>query len=118
MKLALMLLTMLSVGYVSRTAAADPCSGNFCKNTTISRLYPGGDVNDPRVFIMPKDAGQQFLNCTPVSGVYVTLKVTHPLFAESYAALLDATTNNKKVWLRVKDGSPDCELAYITVENP
>jgi len=118
MKRAMMLLAVLSVAHFSRTAAADPCAGNFCTNTTISRLYPGGDVNDPRVFIRPKDGGQQLLNCTPVSGVYVTLKVSHPLFSESYAALLDATINNKKVWLRVKDGSPDCELAYITVENP
>lgn len=118
MKMALMFFVCLVTIQFSRTAAANPCSGVVCSNTTVQRLYPASDVNNPRVYIQPKDGGQSSLTCTPISGVYLTLKTTHPLFGEIYASLLEATIHNKKVTLRTKINSPDCEISYIVVENP
>jgi hypothetical protein len=117
MKLSLILLVCLAAIQFSRTAAANPCSGVACPNTTVQRLYPASDVNNPRVYVRPTDGGQSSLTCTAVSDVYLTLKTTHPLFGEIFASLLEATIHDKKVTLRIKDGSPDCEILYIVVEN-
>jgi hypothetical protein len=118
LKVALSFLTLLGVAQVSRPAAADGCSGLFCENTSIWKLYPAGDVVAPKVFVRPTDGGQAALTCTPVSGVYLTLKATHPMFKEIYASLLEATIHNRKVDLRVIAGSPDCEIGYVVLENP
>jgi hypothetical protein len=118
MKFVMMICACVLVLQFSRTAAANPCSGVACVNTEVQRLYPASDVNNPKVYVRPKDGGQASLTCTAVSGVYLTLKITHPLFNEIFASLLEATINAKKVTLRVKDNSPDCEILYIVVENP
>jgi hypothetical protein len=118
MKTAMMFLACLLIVQFSRTAVANPCSGVNCSNTTIQRLYPASEVVNPKVYVRPTDGGQSSLYCTPVSGVYLTLKTSHPLFHEIYAALLQATIHNKRVTLRIYDNTPDCEIAYIVVENP
>ena len=100
----------------SGSASADPCAGNFCNRTTVTKLFPIGN-NDPRVHVRPTDGGLNALACTAV-GQYLTLKASHPLFSEIYAALLDATIHNKDVTFRIVTGSPDCEISYIVLENP
>lgn len=118
MRIALILFASLFVMQSSRMAAADPCSGRFCARTTIERLYPASDVSNPRVYIQPADGGQTSLNCTAVGSVYLTLKDSHPLFEQIFSALLEATIHDKRVTLRIKENTPDCEIAYIVVENP
>jgi hypothetical protein len=118
MRVVVMVFVCLLTIQFSRAAEANPCEGEHCINTEILRLYPASDVSDPRVYVLPTDGGQSSLNCTAVSGVYLTLKASHPLFAEIYSALLAATIHDKEVFLNIKPGSPDCEIRYITVENP
>jgi hypothetical protein len=118
LKIALALVSSLSLAQSSRPAAAAACAGVFCSSTTILRLYPASDTNDPRVYVQPADGGQQALQCTPVSGIYLTLKASHPLFKEIYSTLLQATVNNRRVDFRVLAGSADCEIAYVVLPNP
>lgn len=118
MRIALMISACLLALQFSRPAEANPCSGVACSQTTIQRLYPASNANDPRVYVRPADGGQASLNCTAVSGVYLTLKAAHPLFPEIFDSLLEATIHDKKVTLRIKENSADCEILYIVVENP
>jgi len=118
MNVAAALFAGLIMAVSARTAAADPCAGVVCNNTTVQRLSPAADVSNPKVLVRPTDGGQQALNCTPVGGVFLTLKASHPLFSETYAALLEATVNNRKVSFRIVTGSPDCEIAFAVLENP
>lgn len=118
MRLALSISACLLALSFARPAAANPCAGVTCARTTIQRLYPASNVSDPRVYVRPTDGGQAALDCTAVSGVYLTLKTSHPLFGEIFASLLEATIHDKEVSLRMKEDSPDCEILYIVVENP
>jgi hypothetical protein len=118
MRIALMISACLLAFQFSRPAEANPCSGVTCTKTTVQRLYPASNVNNPRVYVRPTDGGQASLDCTAVSGVYLTLKTSHPLFGEIFDALLEATIHDKSVTLRIKEDSTDCEILYIVVENP
>ena len=119
MKIALMISACLLVALpFARPADANPCSGLNCAMTTVPRLYPASNVSNARVYVQPTDGGQASLDCTPISGVYLTLKASHPLFSEIYASLLEATIHDRTVTLRVKEDSADCEILYIVVENP
>lgn len=116
---AMMMLAMagaIALGSAS-PAAADPCSGLFCNYTEIGRLYTNG--TPANVYVRPKDGGQQNLSCGPVaSNGYLTLKTTNPMFNEIYQLLVAATTHDKLVSIRIFQNTPDCEIGYVTLENP
>lgn len=78
------------------------------------KLYPSGE-SDGRVYIMPIASDLANLDCTPISGVYVTLMKTHPIFNQIYASMLFSKATNATVTIRIKNGSPICEVQYMTL---
>ena len=55
-------------------------------------------------------------NCTPVSDVYFTLNPDRPNAKEVYTSLLGAYLANKKIQLRIVEGSEGCQLAYVRLD--
>jgi hypothetical protein len=94
------------------TYAADVCASWGCK-AEVSDIYTNADG---AIYIgTPLD--EKLANCTPVSGVYFTLNPDSGNAKEMYASILAAHMANKKIMLRVKEGHPACELAYVTLSS-
>ncbi len=85
------------------------CRPTSCTGV-IERLYVAGD----RVFVSLV-GGLKGLNCTQVSGVYVTLPKGHVTFKETYALLLAGKMTRDPVTLRITEGSPDCQIQYVFI---
>ncbi|KOR33474.1 hypothetical protein TI05_00885 [Achromatium sp. WMS3] len=92
--------------------AADSCETWGCVST-ISTLYT--NVNGVVYIGTPLD--EKKANCTPVSGVYFTLNPSNSNnFQAVYSNLLGAYLQNKKIRLRIKERSPNCELEYVVLD--
>jgi len=55
-------------------------------------------------------------SCTPVSGVYFSLDTEMSNSKEIYSALLAAYMADKKILLRIIEGSNDCTIAYVKLD--
>jgi hypothetical protein len=98
-----MVLTLLSF-----SAASNQCASWGCL-ATIETLYTTVDGD---IYIgTPSD--EKLAKCTPVSGVYFTLNPASGNAKEVYSSILTAYMANKKIQLRIKEGSSNCELAYV-----
>lgn len=98
--------------FVSTLSFSDECASWGCIST-ISELYITTD-GDIRVGT-PLD--EKLASCTPASGVFFTLNQNSANAKEVYSTLLAAYMSEKKIQLRTKDGSPDCELAYVRLQR-
>lgn len=104
-------LMSLSVSAVSLSCSNISCSG--LPDELFSNYYLSGEENG-KVFLQVKGGvPSQNLDCSLAEGVYITLKSAHPLFKEIYSTLLSASAIGSKVYIRVKTGTQDCEVAYI-----
>lgn len=102
---------------LSKVASAG-CTANGCEyNATdkLSNIYLTSYA-DGRIFL-PVTVGSSSLDCTPPEGGFLTLKSTHPLFKEMYSTILFAIASNKKLYVRIVNGSPICEVGYVRVYN-
>ncbi len=105
---------MLSVFFVGNAYAG--CDANGCVTSAtdpMKRIYLTG-MSDGQVYIEPP-SGKENLDCTLRENIYLTLKSAHPLFKETYSALLAGATAEKKMYIRIKNGSANCEVAYVMV---
>ena len=91
--------------------AAEQCTSWGCVST-ISKLYT---TTDGPVYI-GTPLNEKLANCTPVSGVYFTLNTSSKNAKEIYSSLLAAFMSGKRIALRIKEGSSNCELAYVTLD--
>jgi hypothetical protein len=92
----------------SFSAASNQCASWGC-TATIETLYTNVDGD---IYIgTPGD--EKLTNCTPVSGVYFTLNPSAVNAKEVYSSILAAYMANEKIQLRIKEGSSNCELAYV-----
>ncbi|GAB6262859.1 hypothetical protein [Photobacterium sp. R1] len=57
------------------------------------------------------------LNCQLFDGKYMTLKMNHLLYKEIYSTLLTGIAAQKHLQIRIVEGSPVCEVSYVTM-NP
>lgn len=99
---------------LSKVAYAS-CTATGCEYTsadTLSNLYLS--AVDGRIYI-PAASNSGALDCTMVEGKYVTLLPSHPLFKEIYSALLMGVASDKKIYLRINNGSPICQVAYARI---
>ena len=85
------------------------CGAYYCQGT-ISELY----VNDAVVYIQLTGGLSGLTNCTPQSGVYLTLPQTNSNYNALYALLLLAKAQGSVITIRPNDGSTGCTVAYIT----
>ena len=106
------ILTALCLSIVSGLSIADECTSWGCIST-ISELYitGGGTIR------VGTPLDEKLANCTPVSDVYFTLDPAKANAKEMYSALLSAYMSNKKIQLRISEGSADCTIAYIRLKT-
>ena len=112
--LATLVITLCAVLGLSSVASASPCTATLCRDTRIDRLFAtaGGDV-----LVSPIDGGQSNLNCTANSGQYLTLPQAHPNYDAIFKMLLAAKVARAPIWVRIVDNTPNCEIAYLVLEN-
>jgi hypothetical protein len=90
--------------------SAGSCAQIQCEGK-ITNLYTNGFEGN--VYIK-MDGDMSKLNCTH-SG-YIKLKQDNLLYSEIYSTLLAATVAQSNIRLRIKEGSPDCELYYTMLK--
>ena len=90
--------------------AAFACAYYYCSDT-IGVLY----VDANGAYISPTNGVTGLTNCTPLSGVYLTLPKSDPNYSSYYAALLAARLTGQSLTIRTLDGSNGCNVGYITI---
>lgn len=95
---------------------------NFKAIAACSAIACTGKGKEVLLSIYPNSSGSIYLqggaqrnnlNCTLREGHYMTLKKTHANFDEIFSTLLTGIAMNKRMTIRIKTGSPDCEVSYV-----
>ncbi|MCB1056844.1 MAG: hypothetical protein KDD11_15195, partial [Acidobacteria bacterium] len=100
---------------VSCSAAA--CSGPAQELIERLVLTAGGSI---QIDVADRLTAEQIgtLNCTLYADHHMILPAEHLSFQEIFAALSTAMVTNQEISLRIVDGSPDCEIRYISLYSP
>jgi hypothetical protein len=104
-------LAAMGLTMVTSVAVAE-CQAAGCYEVYVEELYPeaGGGA-------WIRTSGNEALaNCTANSGVFLRLNATAG-YKEIYATLLAAQLTEKKVNIRVNEGSVDCTISYVTLNR-
>ena len=72
-------------------------------------VYPNSSGN----IYLQAGAGRENLDCNLVEGHYMVLKSVHPVFEAAYSTILTALASQKRLTVRIKNGSPICEVSYV-----
>ena len=99
-------LTLSSIN-VFAECAANACSG--VGKDVLNSVYPNGSGN----IYLQAGTNKGALDCDLVEGQYMVLKSDHPLFEEAYSTILTALVSQKTLVVRIKNGSPICEVSYV-----
>lgn len=94
---------------LSAQSALAECSGNFC-DVKIESFY----ISSTWVAINT-DGTESNLNCTPFEGKSIRLHQSHTNYNTIYATLLSIKLADKRVKIRIHEGSTDCSLFYIVM---
>jgi hypothetical protein len=102
-----------TIGLLAASAAAYPeCSAGGCYDVYVEELYPEASGG-----AWIKTSGNEALaNCTVDSNVYLRLNQTEG-FSQIYATLLAAQLSDKKVNIRIVEGSNPCRIGYVTLNR-
>lgn len=92
--------------------AANRCTTWGCLST-ISTLYT--NANGAIYIGTPFD--EKLANCSPASGVYFSLDPNAANAKEVYSTLLSSFMTNSVIQLRIKEGSTNCQLAYVRLNR-
>lgn len=108
MKLARIACTILA-GLSSPAWAV--CGTNNCPDVIVQRIYPN---TDGRTYVKI-DASLTPLNCTPLTGGYLTLQRSDTNSDWIFATILTAITANggKLENIRIVEGTSGCVIAYV-----
>jgi hypothetical protein len=94
------------------TAAAAECTSQGCFEVYVEELYPTAEGG-----VWVKTSGDETLaNCTANSNVFLRLNVTAG-YKDIYATLLAAQIADKRVNIRVAEGTNPCTIAYVTLNR-
>jgi hypothetical protein len=96
-----------ALAFVAQAASAE-CSAASCDNARVLELYT--EANG-KVYVRLSGTISN-LNCTLVSGVFVTLVPIADRFKEIYATLL-AQLTDRPLSVRIDTGSSGCTISYI-----
>ncbi|WP_102796412.1 hypothetical protein [Bowmanella denitrificans] len=98
--------------FFSATLHADECNTWGCMSTieelfttTTGYVYVGTPFDETKA------------NCQADSGVYFVLNMKNPNAREVYSSLLAAYMSDKKIQLRIIEGSPICEISYVRLSK-
>lgn len=97
---------------VSGPVLAD-CVPHICSGIYVERLY----ANSNGLIYVATTGNESNLNCTPVSGGYLSFNLSDPAGDAFYSTLLAAQLANKTVSLRIVDASPGCQVQYLTLDK-
>ena len=107
-KVSAAVLALLSVAGIARAE----CAAQGCYSVFVEEIYPEATGG-----AWIKTTGNETLaNCTANSGVYLRLNPTGG-YKEVFATLLAAQLTDKKVNIRIHEGSTDCVIAYVTLNR-
>jgi hypothetical protein len=94
------------------TAAFAECWSAGCYEVLIEELYPTAEGG-----VWIKTTGDETLaNCTVNSNVFLRLNVSAG-YKDIYSTLLAAMLAEKRVSLRIVEGSNPCAVAYVTLNR-
>jgi hypothetical protein len=106
------MLLALAASLPFASAAFADCLPAGCYDVLIEELYP---TSEGGVWI--KTTGDETLaNCTSNSNVFLRLNVSAG-YKDIYATLLAAMIAEKRVSLRVVEGSTHCIVSYVTLNR-
>ena len=108
-------LSILLGSVMTSTVATASCDSVRCVSK-IGTLYPTG-LPDGVVYIEPAEDSLAALNCTPKDGAYLTLHHSHKNYKELFSIASLAVLTNKIVNMRIEEGSEDCSIQYIMMNN-
>jgi hypothetical protein len=108
-KVGLILITLFFSINVYATCGADSCTAD--QTDPIKRIYLT-NLSDGQIYI-EAPSGKENLDCTLAEGKFMVLTASHPLFKETYSTILAAVMANKKLLIRIRNGSTKCEVAYV-----
>jgi hypothetical protein len=94
------------------TTAFAECSSAGCYDVLIEELYPTAEGG-----VWIKTTGDETLaNCTANSNVFLRLNMSAG-YKDIYSTLLAAMLAEKRVSLRIVEGSNPCAVAYVTLNR-
>lgn len=93
---------------------AKHCSGNATE--VVNSIYPNTSGN-VYLEMTSNEEERGKLNCSLVEGRFAVLKGDHILFKEMYSLLLTAVMADKKLIVRIEEGSKDCQVRYFRMYN-
>jgi hypothetical protein len=108
-KVGLILIFLFASVNVYASCTADACIAD--QTDPIKKIYLTGN-SDGQVYI-EAPSGKENLDCTLTEGRFMVLYSSHPLFKETYSTMLAAVLANKKLFIRIKNGSAKCEIYYV-----
>ena len=106
-------LTFLVSTFVIGAAAAE-CTTWGCADVYVEQLYINGTASG---FYIRTSGNELLANCTPESGVYLYVPNGLPQMKELYATFLAAQLADKRVNIRVDEGTNPCTVAYVTINK-
>jgi hypothetical protein len=93
-------------------AASADCVASGCFEVYVEELYPEAQGG-----AWIRTSGNEMLaNCTADSGIYLRLNATAG-FKEIYATLLAAQLSDRKVSIRINEGTAPCSVSYVTLNR-
>ena len=101
------LMSILTLGAISSSAYA-ACTPAGCYDVTVDKIF----ATDAGVIWISTSGDESQLNCTLVGGSSMTLADSVGKNA-IYSYLLTQKTTKGKINIRVKEGSSNCEIAYV-----
>ena len=88
------------------------CNAKTCYDK-VERLFITANGN-----IYVATAGdERKLGCKLSYGKYMKLPANSPATKSIYSALLTSQTTGNKAMIRIKDGSNDCQILYVTIDK-
>jgi len=82
-------------------------------NSKIQKLL----VTNTGKIVVATDGDEKKANCTPIAGIYLTISPSTKGSNSIYSLLLTAKSLDKKVILRVSEGTKNCEIQYASLSN-
>ena len=104
------LLSLLALGTLATTANA-VCNSTNCYNVTVTKVL----AMDTGGVLIGTSGDEQQLNCTSPGTYFMTLKYGTDGQQVLYSTLLTAFATGKLVNIRIKEGTADCEIAFINI---
>lgn len=95
---------------ISLSAQAE-CASYGCPNVYVEQLYVNADYH-----IYIQTSGTETLaNCTPKENIFFVLPLGVANYSQIYATLLAAQLADKRVTIRITEGTNPCSIAYVTL---